>query len=129
MKNILLATYYRVNKNGTAVTKVSANDFKPVVAKRFKRGLPVEIPNGKDGASIFKYVLLPDDEMFYGYSTQTQAMQKAKEGALSYIASMIRDVELGIQKLRQYRIDHYADLNSTLLEANIRDLERQMHIK
>lgn len=129
MKNILLSVYYRVDKNGTSVTKVSANNFKPVVAKGFKRGLPVDHSNGEKSSFIFSYALPPDEEMYYGYSTQALAMQKAKEGALNYIAHMIRKVELGIKKLRQYRIDHYEDLNSTLLEANIRNLEREMHIK
>jgi len=129
MKNTFSITHYRVYKNGTAVIKVSANDFKPVLAHHFKRGLPVEgLPDG-NGHSIFSYSLPPDGQMFYGYGTQTRAMEKAKEGAQAYISQMIKEVERGIERLRQYRFDHYEDLNTALLDANIRRLEREMHIK
>lgn len=56
-------------------------------------------------------------------------MEKAKAGALSYINKMITEVEQGIKKLVQYRNDHYEDLNSNLLDVNIRRLEKEMFIK
>ena len=129
MKNTFSITHYRVYKNGTAVIKVSANDFKPVLARHFKRGLPAESFLDADGHGIFAYSLPPDGQMFYGYGTRARAMEKAKAGALAYISQMIREVERGIERLRQYRLDHYEDLNTELLDANIRRLEREMHIK
>jgi hypothetical protein len=130
MKNNHFIKYYRVYKNDTAVTEVSANDFKPVLRRRFKRGLPViglmdvlcQMPG-------FQYSLPPDDDMFYGYTDKVTAMEKAKSGALKYINHMIKEVEQGIKKLVQYRNDHYEDLNVNLLDANIRKLKKEMFIK
>jgi hypothetical protein len=42
---------------------------------------------------------------------------------------MIREAEQGITKLKQYRINHYEDLNKNLADANIRMLEMEMNIK
>ena len=106
--------YYRVYQHDTAVTKVSANDFKQVITHiAFS---PV-------------YSLPTDGTMFYGYLNQIEAMEKAKAGALAYINEIIKKVDEGIDQLKQYRIDHYEDLNINLLDANIRRLEQEMHIK
>jgi hypothetical protein len=67
--------------------------------------------------------------MFYGYLNKAIAMEKAKAGALVYINQMVKEVERGIQKLEQYRNDHYDDLNVNLLDANINKIKRQMNMK
>jgi hypothetical protein len=106
--------YYRVFQHDTAVTKVSVNDFKPVVSH-------IAVPT--------VYSLPTDGTMYYGYLNQIEAMEKAKAGALAYIEGIIKKVDEDIDQLKQYRIDHYEDLNINLLDANIRRLEQEMHIK
>jgi hypothetical protein len=54
--------------------------------------------------------------MFYGYLSKIKAMKMAKAGALSYINTIIKQVQQGINVLIQYRSDHYVDLNVGLLE-------------
>jgi hypothetical protein len=106
--------YYRVYQHDTAVTKVSANDFKQVINQT---------------AFPPVYSLPTDGTLFYGYLNQIEAMEKAKAGALAYIEGIIKKVDEGIDRLKQYRMDHYEDLNINLLDANIRRLEQEMHIK
>ena len=106
--------YYRVYQHDTAVRKVSANDFKQVITH-------IAFPP--------VYLLPTDGTMFYGYLNQIEAMEKAKAGALAYIERIIKKVDEGIDRLKQYRVDHYEDLNINLLDANIRRLEQEMHIK
>jgi len=122
--------YYRVFKHDTAVTEVSTNTFKPVTLKRILResfsGNPVDVLCTIPGNP---YSLPADGEMFYGYLTLVEAMEKAKLGAQRYIGQMIKEVEQGIEKLQAYRSDHYQDLNVNLLDDNIRKLEKEMHIK
>ncbi len=121
---------YRVFKNDTAVTEVSTNNFAPVVSRRFKIGLPV-LP-AIDVYCTFpcsEYSLLPDDEMFYGYLDKATAMEKAKSGALMHINLMIKEIDLRIKKLVQYRHEHHDDLNINLLDANIRRVKKEMNIK
>lgn len=130
MKKNLLLKYYRVFKNETAVTEISTNDFKPVPAGRFKHGTSLLPPTDANVANVYPGYSLPgDSEMFYGYASKTMAMRKAKAGALLHINRMIEEVVQGIQKLKDYRNAHHEDLNTTLLEGNIRALERQMYIK
>lgn len=105
--------YYRVYLNDTSVTEVSANDF----SRRNIQRLSSDVYS------------IPREGMFYGYSDRIHAMEMAKSGALSYINSMVKQVQAGIDKLIQYREDHYQDLNVNLLEASIRKLEKEMHIK
>jgi hypothetical protein len=106
--------YYRVYQHDTAVTKVSANDFKQVITH-------IAFPP--------VYSLPTDGTMFYGYLNQIEAMEKAKAGALAYINGIIQKVDEGIDQLKQYRVDHYQDLNINLLDTHIRRLEQEMHIK
>ena len=124
MKNNYLK-YYRVFKNDTAVTEISANNFIPVIAHGFKRGLPIGEPVNAVHATVFAWSLPTDDKMFYGYLTRAHAMQKAKDGAVNYINQLIKEDAPGLQKLEQYREDHYQDLNVTLLDANIRRVENE----
>ncbi len=107
--------YYRVYKNETAVYEISDMDFKPGLTAHFVRGNIYSMPQ--------------DDKMFYDYTDRIEAMKKAKAGALCYIDSLITKAEDGIDNLKQYRIDHYDDLNINLIDSNIRRLEREMHIK
>ncbi|MBC7915823.1 MAG: hypothetical protein H7Y07_17070 [Pyrinomonadaceae bacterium] len=107
--------FYRVFKNDTLVTEVSVNDFKP--AKKWK------VKNGADLDNVILkpvYFLPKDGKMFYGYASKGHAMEMAKAGALKYIGMLISQAEKGISQLKQYRIDHYDDLNINLLDANIR---------
>ena len=129
MKSHHFIKYYRVYKNETAVTEVSANDFKPVLQRRFGTG-PVGVTDPEDVlCSIPLYSLPPDENMFYGYLDKAIAMERAKAGALVYINQMVKEVERGIQKLEQYRDDHYDDLNINLLDDNINRIKRQMNMK
>lgn len=130
MHKVNFTSYYRVFKNDTDVTKISVNDFKPVKQRRSVRrsfnGHPVDVL-----CSIPKnpYSLPADKDMFYGYVSRSRAMEKAKAGAQSYISHMIKEIECGLAKLKEYRAAHYEDLNITLLDANIRRLEKEMNIK
>jgi len=129
MRHQYFIKYYRVYKNDTAVTEVSANDFKPVLQRRLGTK-PADVTGPRDVlCSIPLYSLPPDENMFYGYLDKAIAMEKAKAGALVYINQMVKEVERGIQKLEQYRNDHYDDLNVNLLDANINKIKRQMNMK
>lgn len=130
MKRRPLFKYYRVFKNQTAVTVISTNDFKPVEPVQFSAGLPVNMrTDGKTSTLYFRFMLPDDEHMFYGYNSRVKAMEMAKSGALSHINNMIAEVVEGIKKLKDYRSQHYQDLNITLIDANIRKLEREMYIK
>ena len=126
MKRNNYTRYFRVFKNDTAVTEIFANDFIPVLTRRLKHGLPVNTP--VDALNAIAYSLPPDDAMFYGYLKQAHAMQKAKDSALNYINFLIKEAGPGTKKLKQYREDHYYDLNVTLLDANIRRVENESNI-
>ncbi len=121
--------YYRVYKNDTTVTEVSANDFIPLTTRHFKTGWVTGPPVDVLCAIPSPYYLPADNAMYYGYASKIKAMEMAKAGALRYINIMIKEVEQGINKLKQYRVDHYTDLTDTLMEANIRRLENEMNIK
>lgn len=122
--------YYQVFKNDTAVTEISANNFRPIMRTKFKRGLPSNIlVNEGNGVDQFYYALPPDDLMFYGYLDKAHAMEKAKAGAQAYISSMVSQVEQGILKLTKYRNDHYEDLNINLLDVQIRKFRKSMNLK
>lgn len=114
--------FYRVFTNDTQVTEISFNDFIPVRTK----------PKGEPsiGQPLFPtdtYRLLPEKEMFYGYELKTYAMEMAKAGALKYIASLIVEGPGSIEKLKQYRFDHFEDLNVTLTDANIQRLKSTLN--
>jgi hypothetical protein len=122
MKNHSFTKYYRVFQHDTTVTEISVNDFKTsFVCSHVSSFLA-----GED-SPIFS--LPTDGSMFYGYLSKIKAMEMAKAGALSYMNRIIKQVQDGIDLLTNYRSDHYEDLNVGLLEANIRRLEQQMHIK
>ncbi len=130
MKRQNYTKIYRVFKNDTAVTEVSANNFVPVAPRSFKKGLTV-LPAVDVCCSIpwVEYSLLPDHEMFYGYLDKATAMERAKSGALRYVNLMIKEIDLRIKELVQYRNEHHDDLNSDLLDANIRRVKKEMNIK
>lgn len=128
MKQSNYIKYFRVFKNDTAVTEVSTNDFKPFQSKRPKTEPTAgKSKNAVDPVPGCIYSLPPDQEMFYGYLTRFEALERAKAGAIAYIDVMIKDEEKDIQKLKQYRMDHFEDLNINLLEENIRSLETKMN--
>lgn len=121
--------FYRVFKNDTAVTEISSNDFKPIINLRTQQS----ITNGQTvdvliTIPIKQYSLPADKDMFYGYFTKSHAMEMAKAGALKYIELLISKKNAGAVKLKQYRDDHYDDLNTYLLEANIRKAENDLNI-
>lgn len=122
--------YYRVFKNQTAVTEISVNDFKPVLFTQFKRGRPLNATQtDATSALYFSYHLPQDDEMYYGYRDKGTAMRKAKAGAMAHIELLLNEIIQGIKKLKEYRAAHYEDLNLTLLDGNIRKMERELNIK
>ncbi|MEJ6980868.1 hypothetical protein WG906_10430 [Pedobacter sp. P351] len=117
--------YYRVFKNDTSVTEVSDNDFKP-----FKKRWIIKSPVNALKASPLNWYSLPvDAAMFYGYTNIIHAMEMAKAGALKHIEGLISQNAHGVTELKQYRIDHYDDLNVNLLDGNIRKLEKELNTK
>ncbi|WP_207426708.1 hypothetical protein [Pedobacter sp. SYSU D00535] len=111
MKKIFM--YYRVYQNGTAVSPMSANDFKSnVIAARDGKPSSYHLPFG--------------DSMFYEYPGLIVAMEMAKAGALSYINLLLKEGAKGLERLKQYRVDNYENLNIVLVESNIRKLETAM---
>jgi hypothetical protein len=131
MKQSNYTRYFRVNMHDTAVTEVSTNDFKPVKGNPAVRRIS-RVGDFKDRLCIIPdnpYSLPAEESMFYGYMTQVHAMEKAKAGAQRYISQLTHQAEASIDKLKQYRMAHYQDLSSTLLEANIRRLEKELNIK
>jgi hypothetical protein len=131
MKRNNFTRYYRVFKNDTSVTEVSANDFMPAPTRHFKSGLPIHtsIIEKVGSIHISEYTLVPENEMFYGYLDKADAMVKAKAGALNHMNHIIKEIEAGIRKLVQYRNDHYEDLNVNLLDANIQRIKKEMNMK
>lgn len=119
--------YYRVVKNDTCVTEQSANDFTRVCTKPYSiiwtNSHPVKVYH-----SLAKqaYSLYPLNPTYHDYVDKVMAMEKAKEGALKHISSLISEAELAISTLQKYRIDHYEDLNTNLIDSQIRKLERTM---
>lgn len=127
MKNTSYDKFYRVFKNDTHVTQVSNNDFLPCKPRSFKNGFMI----GPGINAVFSipshFYFLPKEElMYYGYCDKIKAMEKAKSGALKHIGVLISEAEKSIARLKQYRNDHYTDLNSTLLDSNIRRLEKEL---
>lgn len=122
--------FYRVLDHDTTVTEVSAHDLKATPLRLYKKGIPVyDKAERPDHELYFQYSLLPHAERFYGYTSKVQAMEKAKQGAVTYINAMLADIEGGIARLKAYRSAHYHDLNTTLLDANIRKLEKEINLK
>jgi hypothetical protein len=113
--------FYRVFKNDTAVTEVSFNDFRRVA---FFAADP-QSGNLAGKTSSFPnqtYSLLPEKEIFYGYDLKTHAMEMAKAGALKHIDALIAEGPESKERLYQYRLVHYDDLNINLTDSNIRKL-------
>lgn len=124
MKQQNYSRYFRVFKNDTVITEISTNDFQPLKLRSSgKNWLTGNSGEVLGVISDINYSLPPLGALFYGYRNRVEAMKAAKAGALSYINSLIDLGEAGAQTLRQYRIDHYEDLNINLLEANINYVE------
>ncbi|GAA4316479.1 hypothetical protein GCM10023149_13480 [Mucilaginibacter gynuensis] len=130
MQNTHYIKFYRVFKNGTSVTEIHSNDFKPTITKNFKRGWLIGPPVDVLCSIPYSEYSLPADEtMYYGYTDKITAMEKAKTGAIVHVNQLIKNAEQAILKLKQYRIDNYEGLNLSLVDTNIRRLEKEMNIK
>lgn len=108
--------YFRVMKHDTEVTRISCNNFKT------SSGNVVDF-----AANV--YHLPPDADLFYGYPGLIEALEKAKDGAQTYIEELIEQGVKALPVLLQYRMDHYEDLGVNLVEANIRKLEAVLKLK
>ena len=106
MKQHNYSRYFRVFKNDTGVTEISANDFIPVKPKPVNR-------------QALTYTLT--EPLFYGYLTQEKAMEMAKACALEHINALIAMGKDGELALYEYRFHHYQDLSVNLVEANIQN--------
>ncbi|UEG54067.1 hypothetical protein LLH06_03665 [Mucilaginibacter daejeonensis] len=122
--------FYRVLHHDTTVTEVPAHDLKVTSLRVNEKGLPLHHEPERLVNEVYaQYSLLPVAERFYGYTSKVKAMEKAKQGALAYINGMLAEIEGGITRLKAYRSAHYDDLNTTLLDANIRKLEKEINLK
>ncbi|WP_129715896.1 hypothetical protein [Pedobacter sp. SYP-B3415] len=127
MTKLPFCIFYQVFLNDTAVSRISSNDFKQSVA--FSNKISVPGPHKDALGRCTAYSLPPAANMYYGYPTQVEAMEMAKAGALRHIDKLTAIAESGINALKAYRMEHYTDLNVTLVDANIRRLEKQLNIK
>ncbi|MBE9583348.1 hypothetical protein IM792_02710 [Mucilaginibacter sp. JRF] len=127
MKNIH-CKYYRVFENSPAIQEISVIDLKPALKVRFNNGMPTKMAKGNNRI-INKYSLLPLKDRFYEYTDKINAMEKAKKNALRYINALTTQITIGINSLKKYREEYYTELNLTLIDSNIRKLEREMNIK
>jgi hypothetical protein len=114
--------FYKVDKNDTAVTEVSTNDFKPFGPTYLK----IKAACNLHSAQCLAFALPADPFMFYGYLSRIKAMEKAKAGAIKYIDELIEGSEQRYGELLKYREDHYYDLNFNLTERNIRMIEADL---
>jgi hypothetical protein len=111
--------FYKVFKNGTAVTEVSTNDFKSFDAVLLK----IKTACGLHALGCPAFSIRNDDHFFYGFLCRVTAMKRAKTGALAYIGKLIEDGERSGHLLLRYREDHYEDLNFNLTDRSIRNIE------
>ncbi|MGJ1285210.1 hypothetical protein ACR79P_03825 [Sphingobacterium spiritivorum] len=109
--------YYRVYNNQTKIIVISKRDFTSTDSSFLYRI--------SKGIIRFQY----DTPEYHDYTTLPLAMQKAKEGALLFIQSLILEGQKIVSALKKYRYDHYIDLNYHLLDAEIQKLERQLKNK
>lgn len=120
MKKKNFTRYFRVYSKDTAVTEISANDFRPPKLKPVKKDWFIANTNDiYDAIASVVYSLPEGEPLFYGYTTRVRAMEMAKAGALRHINSLIDLGEAGEQQLLQYRTDHFEDLEVNLVYANI----------
>ena len=122
MEKHRFSKFYRVFKNDTKVTEISFNDFMPLVHVPIMQSQTGNSTDEPCSAPNHTYSLPPDKEMYYGYQQRTHAMEMAKVGALKHIAALIAEGFASIDKVYQYRFDHYEDLNTNLKDSAIRQL-------
>jgi hypothetical protein len=112
--------FYRVFQNDTVVTKLSFHNFK----KHFN--IP-EHQHTLGGVFNIKrahhYTLADGSGMYYGYKHEWHAMEMAKAGSLKYMNDLIAEGPESNEKLYQYRLKHYDDLNIHLLDSNIQRIK------
>lgn len=119
--------YYRVFINDTKVIELSTNNFLYLDTKPYRiiwtNHHPIKVYRSVANQS---FRLLPCIAKYHDYTDKIMAMEKAKEGALNYISSLIKQAQSSISTLKQYRNDHYEDLNQNLIDTQIRRLELAM---
>lgn len=119
--------YSRVMNEDTNIIELSTNNFIALLKRPYRtiwtNNHPVKVyysladqPYHIDRAAI----------AYHDYVDKILAMEKAKEGALKYIESLIEQGNLIASTLKQYRMAHYEDLNENLLDRKILELERAM---
>lgn len=128
MERHCFKSFYRVFKNDTAVTEISFNDFRHVVRNFGKESQEGDSVGGLFSIPYTTYSLMPENERYCGYEVRTHAMEMAKAGALKHIEELISEGPTGIDKVYQYRFDHYEDLNINLIDSNITRLKNQYKI-
>lgn len=117
--------YYRVVAHETQITKISTNNFTRINFMTYRTIWTNHHPVKVFSSIIDKLSLVQSKRLAYrDFVDCITAMESAKSGALSYINSLIKQADLNIAALKQYRMDHYDDLNKNLLDSNIRRLEQ-----
>lgn len=111
MKKNNYSRYFRFLKNGTTISEISTNDFRPFV--KFQ-------PN-----AATTYSLVIKEPFYYGFLSRTRAMEMAKAGALEYMETLVDKGRAGMEALLKYRDDHYEDLNQNLTYENIEAIKNQ----
>ncbi|QNL51703.1 hypothetical protein H8S90_09075 [Olivibacter sp. SDN3] len=116
--------YYRVFINDTKVIELSTNNFLYFDTRPYKiiwtDHHPIKVYCSVANQS---FRLHSSIGKYHDYTDKIMAMEKAKEGALRYISSLIKQAQGIISTLKQYRNDHYEDLNKNLIDSQIRKLE------
>lgn len=116
--------YYRVATHETQIIEMSAHNFTRINFMTYRTIWTDHHPVKVFSSIMDKLTLTQSIRLAYrDYVDRVTAMEYAKSGALSYITSLIKQVDLSIATLKQYRMDHYDDLNKNLLDSNIRRLE------
>ncbi|WP_207532449.1 hypothetical protein [Desertivirga arenae] len=120
MEKHRFSKFYRVFKNDTKVTEVSFNDFIRVPRPGLMGSQTGNLVDEQCSFPNSIYSLPSEKDMYYGYEQRIHAMEMAKAGALKHIAALIAEGPGSIEKLYQYRFDHYEDLNTNLKDSAIR---------
>lgn len=116
--------FYKVFKNDTVVTEVSANDLRPFGDAL----LQIKALCCTNNSHCPAFTVSQDEPAFCGFLSQIDAMEYAKAGALKYISELIDEGDAGKERLLQYREEHYDDLNFNLTDRHIRQIEMELYM-